>query len=76
MAHFYLNCTDNQVSTTYTKELVEPGEKIYIDDGYLSFTVIERLDNGIRCRIDNSGLLGENKVPDFKIASLSRTHFL
>ncbi len=51
-----------KVSTTYTKELVEPGEKIYIDDGYLSFTVLERLDNGIRCRIDNSGYLGENKV--------------
>lgn len=51
-----------QFSTTYAKELVQVGEKIYVDDGYLSFTVLERTENGVRCRIDNSGVLGENKV--------------
>jgi pyruvate kinase len=58
---------NTKFSTTYAKELVSPGEKIYVDDGYLSFTVIERVENGIRCRIDNSGLLGENKVFEISI---------
>ncbi|KAJ1553508.1 hypothetical protein HK405_007706 [Cladochytrium tenue] len=54
-----------RVSTSYTKELVKVGDKIYVDDGLLSFTVTERLDSAIRCRVDNSGFLGENKGINF-----------
>ncbi|KAJ3109099.1 hypothetical protein HDU97_009217 [Phlyctochytrium planicorne] len=56
---------NTRVSTTYTKELVKIGDKMYVDDGLLSFTVLERLDNAIRCRVDNSGYLGENKGINF-----------
>ncbi|KAI9099745.1 pyruvate kinase [Phlyctochytrium arcticum] len=54
-----------KVSTSYTKELVKVGDKIYVDDGLLSFTVIERLEASIRCKVDNTGLLGENKGINF-----------
>ncbi|KAI9003256.1 pyruvate kinase [Gaertneriomyces semiglobifer] len=56
---------ETRVSTTYTKELVKVGDKMYIDDGLLSFTVVERLENSIRCTVDNSGVLGENKGINF-----------
>ncbi|KAJ3216526.1 hypothetical protein HDU67_009311 [Dinochytrium kinnereticum] len=55
----------SRVSTTYTKELVKIGDKMFVDDGLLSFTVLERLENAIRCRVDNSGYLGENKGINF-----------
>ncbi|KAI8855049.1 pyruvate kinase [Chytridium lagenaria] len=42
-----------------TRELVKVGDKMFVDDGLLSFTVLERLPNAIRCRVDNSGYLGE-----------------
>ncbi|KAJ3411820.1 hypothetical protein HDV05_001662 [Chytridiales sp. JEL 0842] len=56
---------NTKVSTTYTKELVKVGDKIFVDDGLLSFTVVERKENAIRCRIENSGFLGENKGINF-----------
>ncbi|KAJ3154455.1 hypothetical protein HDU89_008525 [Geranomyces variabilis] len=54
-----------KVSTSYQKELVNIGDKMYIDDGLLSFTVVERLEDSIRCKVDNSGLLGESKGINF-----------
>ncbi|KAI8909911.1 pyruvate kinase [Powellomyces hirtus] len=54
-----------KVSTSYLKELVKVGDKIYIDDGLLSFTVVERLEDSIRCKVDNSGILGESKGINF-----------
>ncbi|TPX30537.1 pyruvate kinase [Synchytrium microbalum] len=56
---------NTKISTTYTKELVSVGDKMYIDDGLLSFTVVERLPNSIRTIVDNSGWLGENKGINF-----------
>ncbi|KAJ3320850.1 hypothetical protein HDU76_000204 [Blyttiomyces sp. JEL0837] len=56
---------NTRVSTTYTKELVKVGDKMYVDDGLLSFTVVERMDGAIRCKVDNSGYLGENKGINF-----------
>ncbi|KAJ3195436.1 hypothetical protein HK101_000208 [Irineochytrium annulatum] len=67
---FFVNDPDlvgdhTKVSTTYTKELVKVGDKMYVDDGLLSFTVLERLEGAIRCSVDNSGYLGENKGINF-----------
>ncbi|KAJ3046742.1 hypothetical protein HK097_000584 [Rhizophlyctis rosea] len=53
------------VATTYTKKLLDVGDQIFIDDGLLSFTVTERLENAIKCKVGNSGLLGENKGINF-----------
>jgi pyruvate kinase len=50
------------VATNYEKEVVQVGDKIFVDDGHLSFTVLSRTDDGIRCIVDNSGYLGECKV--------------
>ncbi|KAI8805287.1 pyruvate kinase [Cladochytrium replicatum] len=36
-----------RVLTTYTKEVVRNGDEMYVDDGILSFTVVERLPNSI-----------------------------
>ena len=38
----------SQVATTYTKELLQPGDRIAVDDGLLSFEVIERIENGVK----------------------------
>ncbi|TPX38928.1 pyruvate kinase [Synchytrium endobioticum] len=56
---------NTKIATSYTKELVSVGDKMYIDDGLLSFTVVERLPNSIRTIIDNSGWLGQNKGINF-----------
>ncbi|KAI9335322.1 pyruvate kinase [Obelidium mucronatum] len=50
-----------KVSSTYTKELLKIGDKLFVDDGLLSFTVKERVPEGILCTVDNSGYLGEFK---------------
>ncbi|KAI8910997.1 pyruvate kinase [Gorgonomyces haynaldii] len=54
-----------KISTTYTKEFLNIGDVISIDDGLLTFTVVERLENSIRTRVENSGWLGENKGVTF-----------
>jgi pyruvate kinase len=51
-----------KVATNYEKEVVQVGDIIFVDDGLLSFSVLSRTDNGIRCTVDNSGYLGECKV--------------
>ncbi|KAJ3298742.1 hypothetical protein HK104_010307 [Borealophlyctis nickersoniae] len=56
---------NKRVATTYTKQLLRVGDQIYIDDGLLSFTVVERLENSIKCKVNNSGELGENKGINF-----------
>ncbi|KAJ3035703.1 hypothetical protein HDV00_003464 [Rhizophlyctis rosea] len=55
----------SMVATTYTKKLLDVGDQVFIDDGLLSFTVTERLENAIKCKVGNSGLLGENKGINF-----------
>ncbi|KAJ3198751.1 hypothetical protein HDU82_001052 [Entophlyctis luteolus] len=52
---------ETKVSSTYTKELLKVGDKLFVDDGLLSFTVKERTPEGILCSVDNSGFLGEFK---------------
>ncbi|KAI8930211.1 pyruvate kinase [Entophlyctis helioformis] len=54
-----------KVATTYTRELVQVGDKMCVDDGLLSFAVVERLENSIRCIVENNGVLGENKGINF-----------
>ncbi|KAL2919823.1 Pyruvate kinase [Polyrhizophydium stewartii] len=56
---------NTKVATTYTRELVRVGDKLKIDDGLLSFTVVERLENSIRTIVENNGILGENKGINF-----------
>ena len=53
------------ISTTYTKELVNIGDKMYVDDGALSFVVVERLENSIRTKVENRGILESNKGINF-----------
>ena len=50
-----------KVGVTYTKRIVKPGDKIYVDDGLLGFTVVSANENAVECVVDNSGMLGENK---------------
>ena len=54
---------DKGVWTTYPKlpESVKSGDFIMVDDGLLSFKVLECGDNWVRCRLENSGLLGDTK---------------
>ena len=56
---------DTMVSTSYTRELLSVGDKICVDDGRLSFTVLERVPNGIRTKVENDGYLGEDKGVNF-----------
>ncbi|KAJ3113132.1 hypothetical protein HK100_002089 [Physocladia obscura] len=61
---------NTKVSVTYTKELLQLGDRLYVDDGILAFTVKERTPEGILCSVDNSGYLGEFKgvnVPAYVI---------
>ncbi|TPX68005.1 pyruvate kinase [Chytriomyces confervae] len=64
---------NTKVTSTYTKELLKVGDKLFVDDGLLSFTVKERVPEGILCSIDNSGTLGESKginMPSYVIEDL------
>ncbi|KAJ3130280.1 Pyruvate kinase [Nowakowskiella sp. JEL0407] len=56
---------NTKIATTYTKELVNIGDKIFVDDGAMSFTVVERLADSIRTEADHSGYVGENKGINF-----------
>ncbi|KAJ3121186.1 hypothetical protein HK098_003912 [Nowakowskiella sp. JEL0407] len=47
---------NTKIATTYTKELVNIGDKVFVDDGAMSFTVVERLEDSIRTEADHSGL--------------------
>jgi len=52
------------VGTTYQNlsKVVKPGDQILVDDGLVSFTVRSVHDDGaVECRVDNSGIIGENK---------------
>lgn len=63
---------NKRIATTYTKELVQVGDQMCVDDGAISFVVVERLENSIRCIVENtgkldliSGVLYENKGINF-----------
>lgn len=51
------------VWTTYPSlpESVKRGDSVMVDDGLLSFRVEETGNDWVRCRLENSGLLGETK---------------
>lgn len=51
------------VWTTYPclPESVKVGDSVMVDDGLLSFTVVELAATWICCKLENSGVLGENK---------------
>ena len=51
------------VTTTYPclAESVKIGDSIMVDDGLLSFRVIELGFDWVKCRLENSGRLGETK---------------
>ncbi|KAJ3223526.1 hypothetical protein HK099_001004 [Clydaea vesicula] len=52
---------NTRCATSYSEHIVRSGDKIYVDDGMLCFTVVERVEEGVLCKVDNSGWLGENK---------------
>ncbi|KAJ3325942.1 hypothetical protein HDV06_002327 [Boothiomyces sp. JEL0866] len=56
---------NKRIATTYTKELVQVGDQMCVDDGAISFVVVERLENSIRCIVENTGVLYENKGINF-----------
>lgn len=54
---------ENGVWTTYPSlpESVKVGDAIMVDDGLLSFRVFELGTTWVRCKLENSGIIGENK---------------
>lgn len=54
---------ESGVWTTYPclPESVKIGDSIMVDDGLLSFRVIEIEKDFVKCKLENSGLLGETK---------------
>ncbi|MFI4819045.1 MAG: pyruvate kinase PykF [Enterobacterales bacterium] len=55
------------VNYKYFSENLINGNKILIDDGLLEMTVIKITKNEVICKVNNNGLLGENKginIPD------------
>jgi pyruvate kinase len=38
---------------------------MYVDDGALSFVVVERLENSVRTKVENNGILESNKGINF-----------
>ncbi|KAI8900585.1 pyruvate kinase [Globomyces pollinis-pini] len=56
---------NTKIATTYTKELVQIGDLMCVDDGAISFVVTERLENSIRTVVENDGVLAENKGINF-----------
>jgi pyruvate kinase len=58
------------VATTYTKELLNPGDAIAVDDGIMSFTVLERIPHGVKTRVENSGVISPNKGINFPMKTI------
>ncbi|KAJ1564448.1 hypothetical protein HK096_007934 [Nowakowskiella sp. JEL0078] len=56
---------NTRIATTYSKELLDIGDKIFVDDVNVSFTVVERLENSVKTIADNSGYVGTNKGINF-----------
>jgi pyruvate kinase len=53
----------NGVSTSYTSlpTTVRPGDHILVDDGLISFLVLECAEDHVVCQVENNGVLGETK---------------
>lgn len=53
----------NQVAVTYPNfgKILKAGNTILVDDGLLDFSVIHSSETAVRCRLNNNGMLGENK---------------
>ncbi|KAJ3365691.1 hypothetical protein HDU91_002107 [Kappamyces sp. JEL0680] len=61
---------ETKVATTYTKDLCVVGDHLVVDDGSVSFVVVERLENSIRTTVQNNGALGANKGINFPERSI------
>eukprot|EP01137_Pigoraptor_chileana_P013721 Opistho-2@67558 len=67
---------ETQISTTYHGRIVSPGDKIFVDDGRISFTVVAHNGDDVETIVDNSGMLHEHKgvnIPmgDFALSAIS-----
>lgn len=60
----------SRVATTYTKDLCQIGDHLVIDDGAVSFVVVERLENSIKTTVQNNGYLSANKGINFPERSI------
>ena len=49
---------------------MQPGDRIAVDDGLLSFEVIERIENGVKTTVLNSGMLSPNKGINFPLKTI------
>ena len=56
---------ETQCATTYLKALVKVGDRLFVDDGALSFLVEERMEDRIRTKIECDGILQSNKGINF-----------
>ncbi|RKP18307.1 pyruvate kinase, partial [Rozella allomycis CSF55] len=54
---------ETKVKLCFERRNIKPGDKIYVDDGLLAFTIESISDDFkiIKCRVCNNGYLGENK---------------
>ncbi len=50
--------------------MLNPGDAIAVDDGVMTFTVLERVENGIKTRVENSGVLSPNKGINFPMRTI------
>ncbi len=61
------------INSSYLHENLNIGDKLFIDNGLLSFEVVEILGREIKCLITNGGIISENKqinIPRYKSPSL------
>ncbi len=56
---------NTKVHANYPKEFIQVGDRVFIDDGLLSFTVTHHNGEQLQTTVDNSGVLGENKGVSF-----------
>lgn len=61
------------ISSSYLHENLNIGDKLFIDNGLISFEVVEILGREIKCLITDGGILSENKqinIPGYKTSSV------
>ncbi|MGG7097127.1 pyruvate kinase [Clostridium sardiniense] len=61
------------ISSSYLHENLNIGDKLYIDNGLISFEVVEILGREIKCLITDGGVISENKqinIPTLKNPSI------
>lgn len=61
------------ISSSYLHEVLNIGDKLFIDNGLISFEVVEIIGREIKCLITDGGVISENKqinIPKLKLPSI------